>query len=170
MARPDTVTRPELALILGVDVRSITNYATESPPIPRSVTGRRVRYPLGPCVRWWAEFRVRQESTGRGPSELDAARQRKTSADARLSELDVALREGSLVEVAEAERLLGGICDELRARILAFTGRVAPLVVGAKDVAEAILIVEPIAHELLDILSRTGLLAEQTPPGEVEAA
>lgn len=166
MAQPDLLTRREIAAVLGVDERSVTNYAQASPPIPRSVHGRSVRYPLAPCVRWFVEYRVEQAVSDGGPSELDLARQRKTSADARLAELDVAEREGDLVPIAVVERTVGGLCDELRARITAFTGRVAPLVVGVPDVAEATAIVAPVVHELLEVLSRTAVPVVEIPNEE----
>lgn len=101
MTRGDDVGRDDLARLLGVDVRSIANYAAEG--MPRRARGR---YPLGACVRWYIERERQAARAGKGLNDLDLARQRKTVAEARLAELRLAEQEAAVVPVAvHAERL-----------------------------------------------------------------
>jgi phage terminase Nu1 subunit (DNA packaging protein) len=143
--------RSEIATVLGVEQRTITNYQKLPKPIPTQRKGREVFYPLAPCVQWFAEYRVGEAE--KSISELDMARQRKLTAEAELAEIKLAQERGGLVSVDVADRTLAGICDQLRARVLAFTGRVAPLVVGVPDVAEATALIEPVVHEFLGVLA-----------------
>jgi len=168
VALSDLLSRKEIAHILGVDERSITNYAKEG--IPRSVKGRVIRYPLAPCVQWFVEFRVRQHEMGKGPSELDLAKQRKTSADARLAELEVAEKEGELIPIDVALGAFSHLLEEFRARTMAATGRLSQVTVGLMTSAETAAAIEPVMDELLEVLSRTPMPMIEPPAADADAA
>lgn len=88
----DEVNRDFLSRVLGVDVRSIKNFVDEG--MPKSARGR---FSLIACVQWYLE-REREKARGaKGLNDLDLARQRKTVAEARTAELDLAEREGQVI-------------------------------------------------------------------------
>jgi phage terminase Nu1 subunit (DNA packaging protein) len=101
MAVNDVVSRNFLANLLGVDVRTIKNLVDEG--MPKADRGR---YSLGACVPWYIQ-REREAARGsKGLNDLDLARQRKTVAEARRAELDVAEAEGQVIPTElHAERL-----------------------------------------------------------------
>lgn len=107
------VKAPRLAELLGVDARSIDNFADEGMP----KTGRGA-YPLLRCLRWYINRQVDKARSSKGLNDLDRARVRKTNAEAERAELDLAIARGELVPLAELEAKVGEICDRIRAVIL----------------------------------------------------
>ena len=97
----DVVSRDDLASLFGVDVRTIKNLVDEG--MPKLERGR---YSLAACVPWYIQ-REREAARGsKGLNDLDLARQRKTVAEARIAEMDVADREGlSIPTELHAQRL-----------------------------------------------------------------
>lgn len=88
---PDAdVSRHFIARAIGVDVRSITNYAAEG--APKSARGK---FPLSAFVQWYIQREREAARAGKGLNDLDLARQRKTIAEARLAEAAVTDKEGS---------------------------------------------------------------------------
>lgn len=93
-APADDVSRDFLARLLGVDVRSVKNFVDEG--MPKSARGA---FSLQACVQWYIE-REREAARGaKGLNDLDLARQRKTVAEARSAELDLAEREARLIPI-----------------------------------------------------------------------
>jgi hypothetical protein len=90
---PDAeVSRDFLARLLGVDVRTITNLVGEG--MPKAARGRFV---LLAAVQWYVQ-REREAARGaKGLNDLDLARQRKTIAEARLVEIDLAAKEDAMI-------------------------------------------------------------------------
>lgn len=88
--------------------------------------------------------------------KLTAARVRKMAAEARMAELAVEEREGTLIPLESFRRLLDTIVAELRARISAFPGKYAPRVVGLKATAEGQALLEEVSNEFLTALRETG--------------
>jgi phage terminase Nu1 subunit (DNA packaging protein) len=90
----DDVSRDFLARVLGVDVRTIANLVAEG--MDKSSRGK---FPLLVCVQWYVR-REREAARGaKGLNDLDLARQRKTVAEARIAELDLADREGRSIPI-----------------------------------------------------------------------
>lgn len=112
MAASDLVGRDFLAKLLGVDVRTIKNLVDEG--MPKLERGR---YALTACVPWYIQ-REREAARGaKGLSDLDLARQRKTIAEARRAELDVAEAEGQVIPTELH-------ADRLRERLVTVAGAV----------------------------------------------
>lgn len=86
------VSRTLLAAVLGVDVRSLKNFVDDG--MPKAARGR---YVLGACVRWYVEREREAARSGKGLNDLDLARQRKTVAEARLAELNLAKAEEQVI-------------------------------------------------------------------------
>lgn len=136
MALVDSVSGAELAGLFGCDVRTLTNLVTEG--MPKLARGR---YSLSACVPWYIQ-REREAARGaKGLNDLDLARQRKTVAEARIAEMDVAEREGqSIPTELHAQRL--------RERLETVAGSVKAIGRYQADVKAAITDVQ--ADQLLD--------------------
>src|SRR5688500_10594066 len=91
-ADPDVVSRDFLAKLFSCDVRTIKNCVDEG--MPKEARGK---FRLSTCVPWFVE-RERERARGaRGLNDLDLARQRKTVAEARLAELELAKAEAAVI-------------------------------------------------------------------------
>jgi phage terminase Nu1 subunit (DNA packaging protein) len=175
MAVPEKVTRKEIATILGVDERSITNYAQEG--MPRSVKGKNVWYPLRSCIAWYIEREKKAAREGKGLSELDAARARKAIADAHVAELKAAEEEGRLIPVETHTRRLEAICDRLRSVLMVVPSKYIGRVLSARTDLDAQTVGEEIRDETLRGLQAIGDELEDEhdehtdePPSGTEAA
>lgn len=104
----EEVTRDVLAAILGVDVRSVTNFVNEG--MPKESRGRFV---LSVCVRWYVDRERAAASSGRGLNDLARARERKTRAEAEEAELRVERMLGNVVPLEVVAITVGRIADRL---------------------------------------------------------
>lgn len=91
----DVVGPDFLARVFGVDVRSLKNFVDEG--MPKAARGR---YVLTACVPWYLERERQAARAGKGLNDLDLARQRKTVAEARMAELQLAEKEGAVIPTA----------------------------------------------------------------------
>lgn len=108
MAAPFEVARQKLANLFGVDVRTIKNLVDEG--MPKRARGR---FDLAVCVPWYLE-RERERARGnKGLNDLDLARQRKTVAEARLAELNLAKEEAHLIPMEMHTKRLTERLDEV---------------------------------------------------------
>lgn len=94
--------REQIAEILqDCGIRTVAHFVDEG--MPKAARGK---YPIARCVDWYVERKVAQARAERGLNDLDVARQRKTNAEARLAELELAKAEESVVPVATFEEVL----------------------------------------------------------------
>lgn len=84
----------------------------------------------------------------------EEAKRRLSVAKASMAEIDLAIRQGKVVDVDLVCRVLDKVIASCRARLLAIPRKAAPLVVAAESVNEANVIIETNVHEALDELSR----------------
>lgn len=113
------VSRDFLAAVLGVDVRSIKNYVDDG--MPKVGRGR---FHLRGCIQWYAE-RLRLATAG--SSDLDAARQRKTLAEAEMAEIDLAERRNEVIPLDVHESRLEAIAGRLAAQCKGLDRFIAPV-------------------------------------------
>ncbi len=109
---PSKVGREALAAVLGVDARSITNFASEG--MPKDDHGV---YPLAGCVQWYVARERDRVKASRELNDLDQARQRRANAEARQAEISVAEKESRLIPI-ELHR------ERLQARLETVAGNV----------------------------------------------
>jgi phage terminase Nu1 subunit (DNA packaging protein) len=152
MSALETVSKAELAELFGKEERTVTNWRQQG--IPVRINGKSVRYPLGPCIAWYVDRERETARTGKGPSELDVVRIRKTLAEARRAELEVEELEGALIRMEMHEDRVRRLCDRLAARCKTLT-RFAGDVQTALTDAEALGLCEKIETDLLRSLSET---------------
>jgi len=111
-----------LATELGLDRRTVAKRLAHAPPHSLAPDGS-PRWRLNDALR--ALFDV--EDGRRTRIDIDEARQRKTAAEARLAELELARQEGEVVAVEdvgiEVERRYAAV----RARLMALPPKLAPM-------------------------------------------
>lgn len=154
MPLPDRLSRSEIATVLGVTERSITNYQKLPKPIPTSRHQRHVTYPLVPCVAWFVDYRIQESASAKGMSELDMAKQRREIAAARKMELEVAALEGSMMPTELHDKRLRERCDELAGRVKGLN-RYIGKIRSTQTEEEADLLAEQMEDELLAALRET---------------
>lgn len=133
------VTRDTLAAIFTVDVRTVKNLVDEG--MPKAARGK---FDLALCVPWYLERERERVRAGKGLNDLDLARQRKTVAEARLAEINLAKAE-ELVIPTELH------VDRLTQRLDTVAGAVKAMGRYQADVKGAI--TDEAADRLLDRMS-----------------
>lgn len=141
---PDAeVSRDFLARLLGVDVRTVTNLVTEG--MPKAARGRFV---LGVAVQWYVQ-RERETARGaKGLNDLDLARQRKTIAEARIAEIDLAEREAISIPIEVYGERLRARLDTVAGNVKAIGRYHADVIAATTDVAAEVLL-ERMCDEML---------------------
>ena len=127
MAKEEFVTRQRFAQVIGVDVRTISNWRRDHADFPVRVRGRRVEIPLTRGVKWFVAFRIADEMRRR-LSDPEAGKpltpaQRKDLADAKIKELNYEERLLSLIPREDAANEVAAYQERVRAVILAMPGR-----------------------------------------------
>lgn len=140
-----SVTRAQLAELIGVHPDTITDYAKGGMPvITRGGRGLESQYDAVDCLAWW---RARQ-----GKNAKEAAQTRAYDASAELNELKLAQQRGDLWPrdqiVAEAQTVVKGWVAKVR--MLPRRARLA----GALTTAEQEAALAVICRELLEEISR----------------
>ena len=118
----------------GVTIRTVQNWAAAGMPT-RTVDGeRRV---VRSDANAWLRAKAEADATAKAePADADEAKARKLAAEARLAELELAQREGVMVTVEDAARVMEEKLAPLRSALVTLPQRVAPQVMGCKTVGE----------------------------------
>ena len=153
------VTQKELAALLGLTTRQVTNLVERGMPVA-SADGKR-RYDAPACIAWYRDAKIAEAVADQGPDTLDAQRTRKTAAEARLAELELARLEGQMLTVDDAMREFDATLDRLRAVLLSFVSRKAHLLVGKKSIPEVSTVLDTAVHELMATLVEAGTDIEE---------
>jgi phage terminase Nu1 subunit (DNA packaging protein) len=130
---PKEISAIELAKLFGITVPRISQLVSER-VLPKAGRGR---YPLALCVQAYIEYQkqiTRNELNG-GES-LTAARKELTATKAELARLDLELKTGAVVPVAEVEQSLGMLVDAFRKRMLAMPSKFAQRIIATKSIVE----------------------------------
>jgi len=102
--------------------------------------GREHRLDLRAALRWWLEdLEARHEAELEGASDdpaMQAARRRKLEADASLREQQLAIRSGTLIDVAVAERIGFDSARTIRESVLNVPDRIAAELAAEGDEAK----------------------------------
>lgn len=174
----DLVNHTVLAETFGISRREIFNLIKNHEDFPSIVRGRSRTFPRARCVHWYIRFKA-AEAVKRAkpatPSNVEEMRRRRDEAEMKMAEMDVAEREGRLVSVDQVDKVVGEVCDRLRAAIVNMPGnyglRLEELGIEA-DKAEATLTV--IAEDLTQVLRGTAddleLHGDDATPDDTAAA
>ena len=166
---PELLTLAEVARRLDVGSRHIANLAVEGLPRVKNKQGH-YRYEWGPCLKWYIAHKEAAAQRRAEPASLEDARQRKETATARLTELDLALREGHMVTIEDAERHIASFLARLRAKVVTLPTKYAHRMVGA-TLPEAQARLDEAVEEILGELAGTGeeVAADDEPAGVASA-
>ena len=110
-------TKSQLAEILGVTVRSITDWQKEFPPLPihQKAEGRRGNsYEVALCVRWFLNREIETAET----LNLEQERAKLAKMQALKTEQAIKEKAGELLNRESVLRMWSGIISELRSKIL----------------------------------------------------
>lgn len=136
MAKEREVERDELADILGVDVRTITNYI-KKPDFPSRVRGNRRTFPVRRCVQWKIDHDVADAIASMAPPKPSHdAELRKMAADAELAEIKVQKARGEVVPVADAIKEVKQSYSRVRARFASIPGEYGPRLLNLTSIPE----------------------------------
>jgi phage terminase Nu1 subunit (DNA packaging protein) len=122
-------TAAEVCEIFGINRRTLTNWLNEDPPIPSTLRGRAREFDPPTVIPWHGERAVRlarasieRELREASTSTRAELQRRREEAETKLAEMDVAEREGELVEVAHVDVVVGELCDRFRAALVNMPG------------------------------------------------
>jgi phage terminase Nu1 subunit (DNA packaging protein) len=143
------LTPKETAERLGVSTRTLLNFEKRGLPVAGEHAGK--RYPWPAVREWFTEYL--QDQAAPDGSELEDARIRKWTAEARRAEYELARIEGSMVTVGDMERLLEDVLQRLRGKLLSCSAKLAPRMVNLDSYAKALPILEAEVAEIMVELS-----------------
>lgn len=151
------VDRKEIAFLLDVDVRTITNYVDNHADFPSRVNGKRRTFPAQRCIAWARERAVAAALAKATPpppaneegSGLAAAELRKAIADAELSELKAAKLRGDVVAVQAAAKEIRDAFTRVRSRLLSTPGEYAPQILHLEELPKAVLMLRNLIDTVL---------------------
>src|SRR4051812_19698122 len=118
MASDRFVDRAEIAFLMGVDVRTVTNYVKKHPEFPSRVRGSNRTYPVQRCLAWQRDRAVADAISSVAPAKPSGAYEaelRKAVADAEMAEVRLAKMRGELIPVDVASREVDRAFGRVRA-------------------------------------------------------
>lgn len=161
----ERITQSEAARRLGMTPQALGRWAGRPGAPVELVKGK--PWCLWPDFPKWRDAemaaQVRKESA---PGDFEEARTRKMAAEAELAEMELAQARGDLVTVADATERTARILERVRARFVAFPGKLAPRLVGVDTAMEARGVLEAAVGEVLSELAG----GEPTPARKRRAA
>jgi hypothetical protein len=126
-AQSGEISASEAAERLGITTNAVGQW-TARPNAPARKVGNRVWVQWPAFARWREQELVRQAKAEVSPTvSLDEARTRKALAEAEIVEMDLAVRRGEFVAVADYEAALARVLDRLTARLRAMPVRLSHL-------------------------------------------
>jgi phage terminase Nu1 subunit (DNA packaging protein) len=133
--------------------------------IPKAERGR---YELVPAVQGYIRYlRDRAVNSDTGGDTYLADRSRLMRINADMAELDLQVKRGELMPVADVTSGLDRAFTVFRARTLAVPSKLSPQIVGVGNIHEIQSVLESEVTELLDELHRFAAgIADRTDPGE----
>lgn len=143
MAKERYVGREEIADILGVEPRTITNWVKNHPDFAAltRVRGTSRTFPVQKC-RQWKEDRAVADALASfqppAPDGLAEAERRRAIADAELAELKVAKFKSELVDAGVVGKEIARAFDRVAARLKATPGEFAPQIMQPLTMPEAV--------------------------------
>jgi phage terminase Nu1 subunit (DNA packaging protein) len=162
-----TESREEIAEILGVEVRTITNWIKHHPDFPSRVDGKHRKFPIARCVTWKIDRAVADAIASmapKAPADLADAEKRRAIADAEFAEIRVQKLRGEVVLVEDARKEVEAAFARVRARFVAIPGEYAPRFLNLTSVPQAVSNLRDLTSTVLSELQQTQLADEDDTP------
>jgi phage terminase Nu1 subunit (DNA packaging protein) len=147
------LTQQKTADFLGVSVRQVRRYTEKG--MPQIGSGRQVRYGAA-AFAWHRAYLTQQNQTGRAGGPLTQEQARKTQIDADRAQLKLLKEQSELVPIVWVRHKQEEAAAIITARLLAFPGKMAPLVCGMPKTSAIKGRLEAGIHELLNALKAEG--------------
>jgi phage terminase Nu1 subunit (DNA packaging protein) len=142
-----------MADFLGISRRQVERFVEKG--MPRDGTGNKARF--GPSAfKWYREYQARQNGAGQLVGKLAEEQARKTKIDADRAELRLLREQSQVVPVRTVREMQGRINAVIKARLLAFPGKMAPQVFGMDNAGAVKSKLEIGIYELLTTLASEG--------------
>ena len=139
----------ELAGILGVTPQRINQLVADH-GMPQVKRGQ---YDLRACVQWWQQYQEKVLRDQLKPKDRQDAELKKMLLQAQLMEIELQRELSLVVNVADAQRVLGDAVNATRAKLLALPRRAAGLVMGQTTPAGIETVLAELIHEALTDLA-----------------
>lgn len=149
------VERAEIAFLLGVEERTITNWVRKHSDFPSRVQGRTRTFPVRRCLQWNQDRIVAEMVASLGPAKPDdeeEAARRRAIAEAELAEIKVAKARAEVVNVQLALREIHDTFARVRSTALAKPGEYAPQILHLEDLGDATRVLRRLIDDLLSEL------------------
>ena len=163
----EELTQTEAAARLTITTRQLRR-------IPDEFTGRLKsgKYPWPECQKGYIRFKQQDELRRRGhsetrASEYEAARARKVAAQARLAELEVALRESELIPIAVFREVIAEVADRVMGFLKNIPGAWPPQLTSIDDPREIARILRGLVDEAAEEVR--GVVDELLDPEDQDA-
>lgn len=131
------VNKVELAAIVGVSERTLTEWQREGLPFVRAERGASNHYDTAEVIKWM----LAREAKARSPDQ-EGERDRLARLQGDMLELTIGEKRQTLIPSAEIEPAWSALVVAARQSLLAMPVRLAPIVIGMTDVDQV--------RELLD--------------------
>jgi phage terminase Nu1 subunit (DNA packaging protein) len=159
--------REEIAEILGVDVRTITNYVRQHSDFPNRVDGKRRRFPIARCVAWKINHDVAAAIAAMAPpapKDLADAEKRRAIADAEFAEMRVMKMRGETVLAGDQVKEVAKAFSRVRARFVAVPGEYGPRFLNLSTLPESVAQLRDLVSTVLAELQQLPLDDEDDDP------
>lgn len=144
----EIVNKQRLAKIIGVTVRTLSEWQKEGLPIKKNgLRGQSNDYDTATVIEWLIK---RASDTD---AEMERARIRLTSAQADKTELEVEELRGNLISLDNMKYLWANVLGTFRARILSMPTRLTPQISTMKDPKKIEKLLKDSLHEALNELA-----------------
>lgn len=167
MAADRFVERDEIAFLMEVEPRTITNWVRNHPDFPSRVKGNHRSFPVHKCLRWRIDREVADAVSGvmpPAPDDMAEAATRKMIADAELAELKVAKFKSELVDAAVVGKEIARAFDRVAARLKSTPGEYAPQLLQPLTMPEAVAILRRLVATSLAALQTDFATDERDDP------
>ena len=152
------VTRKQLAEILGLSVRRISQLTNAG--VLTNVS--RGKYDLRQAIQAYIAYRVEAEqkkAVGNQSLTLAEVKRLKEMVEVELKKMQLRRKKGELLERDELTKVCQTIVANAKTRFLAMPTKIAPLLVGLKNIKKIKTILEKEVHSILEELAKLGDVA-----------
>jgi P27 family predicted phage terminase small subunit len=148
-ANSTTVNLGEAAELVGKSKNAVREWIRRGMPAEKSEEGE-YRIDTAQLIAWREEQAAEAAApTDPGKIEIEEAKRRRLVAIAESAEIDLALRRGDAVSLADVGKGWAGLVMAFRAKILAIPAKLAPMLVAETDLLAARNTLEEALHEAL---------------------
>jgi len=177
MAAEPNVSKTDLATYLGVHLTSITTWVRNGCPyVVKGSVNKPWVFNTADVIDWRQDRAVQKALGDTKLLDIDEGRRRKVAAEAGLAELELAQKQGEVVEIDSICAAVADDYSNVRAKLLSLPTKLAPQVAVYDDTAECLALLSRGIDEALEELTVDGIYqkaeneTDANEAGESEAA